>query len=80
MGRTKVTLVKLIRRVKETKKCNRDMPAPVSCAYVSRCLLALIRSVSCIMYMILYFFYIDMKYMIQRINLTFFKVQYGLNE
>ena len=30
----------LIRRLKETKKCIRDMPAPVSGAYVSRCLLA----------------------------------------
>ena len=39
-GRAKVTLMTLIRRLKETKKCIRDMPAPVSGAYVSRCLLA----------------------------------------
>ena len=29
----------LIRRLEETKKCIKDMPAPVSGAYVSRCLL-----------------------------------------
>ena len=39
-GRAKVTLMKPIKRLKETKKCIRDMPAPVSASYVSRCLLA----------------------------------------
>ena len=33
----------LIKRLKETKKCIRDIPAPVSFAYVSRCLLAVMR-------------------------------------
>ena len=43
-GRAKATPMTLIRRLKETKKCIRDMPAPVSGAYVSRCLLAVIGS------------------------------------
>ena len=45
-GCAKVTLIKLIRRLKETKKYIRDMPAPVSGAYVSRCLLAVTRWVA----------------------------------